>query len=334
MESAAHYAAVQRLIRRHRWSWQGRWIEVNGRPVHFVEQGQGPPVVLLHGFGGWSFCWRKNLQALAASGYRAIAPDLLGHGFSDKSAPDQVTLAGQVDLLRHLLPALGATPAVVVGNSMGGEIALRLALQAPDLVRAIAIANSTGHDRIEIPAQVLRWLRLPGAGLAAWALVHSRRFIGGRFVIPCYGDRSRLEPGTIEGYCLPFRLPGVARLFLQWLPRLDFGREAGNYGCVRQPVLILWGEADPWWPVDDARRFAAAMPQARLVTYPGAGHLPQEEVPEAFNRDLLAFLAEVPGYGTRLRMTTSHSPGPTVSTASTSSPYIAAERGTLREEGS
>ena len=293
MKGASHYAAVDRLVRRRRWSWFGRWIEVNGRPVHYVEQGEGPPVLLLHGFGGWSFSWRKNMGALAAAGYRAIAPDLLGYGFSDKSSPEHATLGAQVDLLRHLLPALGAAPAVVVGNSMGGEVALRLALRAPDLVRAVVIANATGHVRIELPDQVLRYLRLPGAGLVAGALVRSRRFIGGRFVEPCYGDRARLEPGTVEGYCLPFQLPGVPRLFLGLLPRFDFGADAGNYGRIRQPVLIIWGEADPWWPLDDARRFAAEIPGARLITYPGVGHLPQEEAADRFNCDLIAFLADL-----------------------------------------
>ena len=291
MKGASHYAAVDRLVRRRRWSWFGRWIEVNGRPVHYVEQGEGPPVLLLHGFGGWSFSWRKNMGALAAAGYRAIAPDLLGYGFSDKSSPEHATLGAQVDLLRHLLPALGAAPAVVVGNSMGGEVALRLALRAPDLVRAVLIANATGHVRIELPDQVLRYLRLPGAVLVAGALVRSRRFIGGRFVEPCYGDRARLEAGTVEGYCLPFQLPGVPRLFLGLLPRFDFGADAGNYGRIRQPVLIIWGEADPWWPLDDARRFAAEIPGARLITYPGVGHLPQEEAADRFNGDLIAFLA-------------------------------------------
>lgn len=293
MKGASHYAAVDRLVRRRRWPWFGRWIEVNGRPVHYVEQGEGPPVLLLHGFGGWSFSWRKNMGALAAAGYRAIAPDLLGYGFSDKSSPEHATLGAQVDLLRHLLPALGAAPAVVVGNSMGGEVALRLALRAPDLVRAVLIANATGHVRIELPDQVLRYLRLPGAVLVAGALVRSRRFIGGRFVEPCYGDRARLEPGTVEGYCLPFQLPGVPRLFLGLLPRFDFGADAGNYGRIRQPVLIIWGEADPWWPLDDARRFAAEIPGARLITYPGVGHLPQEEAADRFNGDLIAFLADL-----------------------------------------
>lgn len=293
---AAHYAAVQRLVRQRNWSWYGRWIEVDGRPVHFVEQGSGPPVVFLHGFGGWSFSWRKNLPTLAAAGYRAIAPDLMGYGFSDKSSGAQATLAAQVDLLRHLLPALGAAPAVVVGNSMGGEIALRLALRAPELVRAVVIANATGYVSIDLPRHLLRLLALPGAGLFGWLLVRSRRFIAGRFVTPCYCDRARLEPGTVEGYCLPLRLPGVARFYLDWLPRLDFGTEAGRYGEIRQPALVIWGEADPWWPLEDARRFCADLPDARLITYPGVGHLPQEEAPERFNQDLLAFLAALPSW--------------------------------------
>jgi pimeloyl-ACP methyl ester carboxylesterase len=145
--------------------------------VHYVEAGSGQPVRLLHGFLEWSDTWRHNLPALAGSG-RIIAPDLRGFGLTERGPRRGDALGDQVKLVKGLMDALGVEQAVRSGHSMGGEVALRFALEHPGRVRALVLVDASGYVR-RTPHPVERWLPgVPGAAaLFLRGMVLNRRFV-------------------------------------------------------------------------------------------------------------------------------------------------------------
>jgi pimeloyl-ACP methyl ester carboxylesterase len=264
---------------------RGRVVEVDGVEVHYEEAGAGPALLFLHGLGASGFAFRKNVPELAGR-FRVIAPDLPGFGFSGRDAPD-LSMTALAGYAAGLLDALGVDRVSVVGHSMGGDIALRLALAEPARVeRLVLVAPATdGVMRrgallaplygplLPVWAAALRVL--PGA--RRWWLSHA-----------CY-DSSYLTEDVLAGYAAP----GMVRGHVAALRRLlrDRGKD-GPYdpSVIKAPVLIVWGEADRILGAASGRRLAGRVPGAEFLVVEGAGHWLPEEQPQRFNEILLSFL--------------------------------------------
>lgn len=249
-------------------------------------------MILLHGFMAWSYTWRHNLPVLAEHS-RVLALDLRGFGLSERNPQRGHSLCDQADLLLRFLDRLGIDQAVLCGNSMGGEIALRFALRYPNRVRALVLAAASGYvQRQQRPVE--RWLmRLPLVwSLWARAVVMNRGFVG-RTLRAAYQLPEKVAEVDVDAYLLPARIPGSPATFGAMIRDMDFGHFAGRWSDVTHPSLLIWGEQDPWVPLEHGRRLAAAMPNAELVVLPNCGHLPHEEYPEAFNRAVSHFLQGV-----------------------------------------
>lgn len=292
MSQARHQQAIERLVRARNWQWYGDWLEVGGRPVHYLVRGEGPPVVLVHGVLAWSYTWRKNLGAIAGAGYRVLAPDLLGHGFSDRTRGLGYTLDHQTEMLAGFLRTLAGRPAILVGHSMGGDIALRLAVRYPELLQALVLVSAAGYLQGGVSANLLRALRLPGAAAFTRLALFTRRFTRKQLEYT-YGNPGLISVGDVLGYLLPSRVPGTARALIDMARQLEFGREIPRYRDIVLPSLVIWGARDRVVPVEHAHRFAQELAGSRLSVYPGAGHVPPEEEPERFNREILEFLGQV-----------------------------------------
>ena len=282
--------------------WPHKFAETNGIRLHYVEAGppDGRLVILLHGFPEFWWGWRRQLPALAAAGFRAVAPDLPGYNLSDKPrglAP--YGLDALTDVLAGLLDGLGPGPHPVVGHDWGGAVAWWGALRFPERIARLAISN-VPHPAVlraalrNDPAQRRRsryiaYFQLP--------FLPERKLRAGDFAPLRAIFRRTSRPGTfstadLDRYAAAFARPRALTGALNWY-RAALWRPPRRppHRVVEPPTLILWGEDD----LALGRELAAAsVPRCRaaeLVYLPGAGHWAQHEAADEVNRRLLAFLA-------------------------------------------
>jgi pimeloyl-ACP methyl ester carboxylesterase len=288
--------------------WTHRTVHAGGTRFHLVEAGEGPLVLLLHGFPQFWWTWRRQLASLPAAGFRAVAVDLRGYGGSDKPPRgyDLPTLAADAT---GLIRALGETGAIVVGHDWGGLLAWTMAVLDAKSVRRL-VAVSAPHP-----------VRMRGAllGDPFGQLKASRHAFG--YQLPFLPERrltrkdgakvGRLleewsRPGwpdeeAARTYREAFRIPTVAhcaleyhRWFLRSQVRPDGRRFAKAMRAeVEAPTLQLHGALDRCVlprTAQGSSRYVAAPYRWRLM--PGAGHFPHEERPEAFDTELLGWLAD------------------------------------------
>jgi pimeloyl-ACP methyl ester carboxylesterase len=263
------------------------WVEEAG-PV------DGIPVVLIHGFGGWSWSWRATLPALAAAGYRAVAVDLANFGLSDKSWDLDPRHAAQADLVAAVMDVRGISRATLVGHSMGGNVVAWCAARHADwLDGAVFVDAATGPAAGGGPAFVGSLVRLPNV----------RRI--GQLVLRSQLDEARMADILRSGYADPARVTtddvsGYAGLLqtVDWdLGLLAILRDSGDSALpspigdiLRVPTVIIWGRDDPWIPLASGEALRDEVPGAEWRVIENAGHLPMEEQPAAFNDVLLTWL--------------------------------------------
>jgi pimeloyl-ACP methyl ester carboxylesterase len=263
----------------------------SGLRVRVVECGaaDAPPVVLLSGWGGSVYLYRKNLAPLADAGLRAIAVDLKGQGLSDKPAdPAEYTTASMTAHALEILDALGLARTRLVGQSMAGGIAARVALAAPERVERLVAIGAVGFGPVPLSVP----LRPLPNGVLAFLSPVTPRWTFWVALRRAYGSLARPTARDVEEYYAPTSDPNfIKALFLllhefNW--RLLTPEECAR---LRLPVLLIFGTEDHVVLPTHAERLAARLPDARLVMVPGAGHVTNEEAPDVVNRALVKFLA-------------------------------------------
>ena len=228
-------------------------LKVGDDNIFLRKAGKGPPVLLLHGGACDSADWVETMVPLSGS-YTFYAPDLVGYGQSDRNR-DGYYLSDFTDSTKGLIEALGLdSPLVIVGHSLGGRVALDIALNHPDKVRKLALIDTTGFSRLA------RW----GSFLGTMAYL-IRRLLGRPQPYP----RFMMEDGAVPDWVCLDRLPEL-----------------------KMPTLILWNRRDPYYTVKGALRAKELMPQAQLEIMPRYGHAPHRTERDSFNKLLAAFLAK------------------------------------------
>lgn len=275
----------------------GTLVEVDGTRA-WVEEASppdGPPVVLVHGFGGSAWSWRETVPALADAGYRVVALDLANFGLSDKSWDRDTSHARQADLVAGVLDLLGIESATVVGHSMGADVLAWLAVRHPGRVdRAVLVDAATGPAAGGGgggPLGGLLWL--PNvrqiAKLVIRAQVDADRLAG--VLRSAYADPSRVTPEALAGYLAPLQTADWDDALLANIRDGGAGALPAPIGeILRVPTLVVWGREDGWIPLADGEALRAALPAAEWRIIDDAGHLPMEEQPADFNATLLAWL--------------------------------------------
>jgi len=272
-----------------------KFVEIHGHEVGYRRAGSGSAIVFIHGMAGSSHTWREVMPALAAQN-DVIAPDLMGHGESAKPMGDY-SLGAFASGLRDLLAVLEVPRATVVGQSLGGGVAMQLAYQHPELVERLVLVSSGGLGR-EV-SWMLRLLTLPGA----------------EYLMPLLFPRFVKDSGDAVSsrlHRLGLRLPNVAEMwrayasltgapdrqaFIRTLRAVvDTGGQSVSaidrlYLAESVPTLIIWGDADPIIPVEHAHAAHVAMPGSRLEIFEGVGHFPHVEEPKRFTEVLLDFMS-------------------------------------------
>ena len=265
-----------------------RFIDVAGLQVHYRDEGEGPPLVLLHGTGASLHTWDAWAEALR-SRFRVIRMDLPGFGITGPNREDDYRIESYVAFLDAFRGKLGLDGFALAGNSLGGQIAWSYAVAHPEQVRALVLLDPVGY-RIDRPALVFRLARTPGL---SWLMTKlDPGPITEKTLRDCYGDPSKITPALVERYSRLALREGNRRAFVARVARRAEDRSA-DIAKVRAPTLILWGAQDRLIPVAHAERFAHAIPGTRLIVYDGVGHVPMEEIGERSAADAGAFVSAV-----------------------------------------
>ena len=259
-----------------------RFLGVTGYQVAFVDQGQGSPMVFVHGNPCWSRVFRKQIEAFQHR-HRIVAPDLLGFGAS-AGPPRGAGFVEQAEMVEALLLQIDAREVCLVVHDWGGPIGLRWAIRHPERVAALVLVNTTVAPDFIPP---LYWRPLASELLA----VRANAFALG---LPL-AMRAARRPREWALHRRHFRDEAARRAVLR-LERLDGFREvvsevAANVGDLPCPTLILWGEPDPYFRRKDRVRLVRSFPSARRVVSPKAGHFPMADRSADFNRHLDDFLS-------------------------------------------
>lgn len=271
-----------------------QYVTVHGHRRAFVRKGNGPVLLLLHGLACDHTTWSTVIDELAQD-FTVIAPDLLGHGLSDKPRADY-TLGGFANGMRDLLTVLGIDKVTVVGHSFGGGIAMQFAYQFPERCERLVLVSSGGLGEEVHP--LLRAATLPGSEFVLPLLAHPR-VIDVASVIPRalgrIGLRTRVDLEEMARGYQSLANAEARSAFIHTLRAvIDPTGQRINasdrlYLASKMPSLLVWGRRDRIIPVEHAQPAHNAMPGSRLELFDDAGHFPHLDDPLRFVRTLQEF---------------------------------------------
>jgi len=273
-----------------------RTVAIDGVNWRYWFAGSGPPLVLIHGFMGYAYSWRFNLEPLS-NRFSVYAFDLPGCGFSQRTNSDECSLTGDAERVLRFMEHLAIEDADLVGSSSGGGLAMVLAALAARreqlrrirrLVLVSPINPWSSHGKV--------LTRLLASTLGGMYVVHVQprmRIISKRYFTALYGDPKRIAPGAFEAYAAGMEPAGsfehLVRILRSWRDDLaavsDSLREISGL-----PILLLWGSRDRAVFPSSIHQLQRYLRNSALVMFQGAGHMPYEEVPDEFNRVLCDFL--------------------------------------------
>jgi pimeloyl-ACP methyl ester carboxylesterase len=277
------------------WREHQRWIDVAERAVNVIELGEGPCVLFIHGLSGSWQNWLENIPEIARD-HRVVAVDLPGFGHSSMPR-ERITMTRYAAIVDELMGVLGVERATLVGNSMGGFVALDIALQHPQRVDRLVLVSAAGlsvehmrNDRAMVALRRLERLITGYNGLIASRADNVSRRAGlRRQVLRLVAAHPHLLPAPLVSEQLKASgKPG----FLDAVEALTTYPIRSRLPEIECPTLVVWGALDRLVPVADAERFLRGISGSRAVIYEDTGHVPMLERPERFNADLRAFLEE------------------------------------------
>ena len=272
-----------------------RYVDVGTVKTRYWDEGQGSPLVLVHGFGDSVSTWSRVIGPLAEH-HRVVALDVLGAGRTDKPK-EAMPFSRLARFVHDFMDALEIERANVLGQSMGGAIVLDLAIQWPEKVDKLVLVDSAGLGR-EMSID-LRVCTLPVLG---WFLTRTSRRQTGSFLRKTVYDPSLISEAMVESFCELGTLPGAHAAMLSWLRNnADFGgwREdvvrpvVDKLGSITAPTLIFWGRQDRIIPVAHSAVAERGIRGARLHIFDPCGHVPQLEWPEEFGSLVIDFLSKL-----------------------------------------
>lgn len=261
-----------------------RQVEVFGQKINYLEAGSGPPVVLLHGLGGDTTNWALTVPALAAR-FHVYVPDQIGFGQSDKPLLNY-RVATLVEFLDGFYRKVGLTRASVVGNSLGGWVAMAFALAHPEKVDRLVLVDAAGYSPERTagvkPTRELMLLLNPSTAAGLKALMrdyifYNKELITDQVIEQQFAAKLRKNDGYTINQFIESMLRGED--FLD-----------GQLGAIKAPTLVLWGREDKLTPLAMGQAMAADIPGAETVILDRCGHVPQIECAAPFVAALSKFL--------------------------------------------
>jgi pimeloyl-ACP methyl ester carboxylesterase len=276
------------------WTWQGHKIE-------YTVRGKGKPLLLIHGFGASIGHWRKNIPVLAEAGYRVFAIDLLGFGGSDKALLDY-SLEVWTQQIKDFWQEHIQEPTVFIGNSIGGLISLQAIAEYPEIAAGGVLINCAGGlnhrpDELNLPLRVImgaftKIVSSPVTGKFIFDRIRQKKRIRNT-LYQVYRDRQAVTEDLVELLYQPSCDPGAQQVFASVLTAPAGATPKELLPKMQHPLLILWGEEDPWTPIKGAKIYqdlAATNSNVEFYSIPKAGHCPHDEKPEIVNDLIIQWL--------------------------------------------
>ncbi|KAI9075768.1 hypothetical protein K1719_042254 [Acacia pycnantha] len=281
------------------WNWRGYSVRYQ------YSGNNGPALVLVHGFGANSDHWRKNIPVLAKS-HRVYSIDLIGYGYSDKPNPRQIrddsfyTFETWAAQLNEFCVDVVKDEAFFVCNSIGGVVGLQAAIMEPQTCRGIILLNLSlrmlhikkqpwyGRPFIRTFQRLLRDTAVGKLFFNAVATKESVRSI----LCQCYHDTSKVTDELVQIILKPGLQPGAAEVFLEFICYSGGPLPEELLPQVKCPVLVAWGDKDPWEPIEIGRNFQDFDSVEDFIVLPNVGHCPQDEAPHVVNPLVESFVAK------------------------------------------
>jgi pimeloyl-ACP methyl ester carboxylesterase len=271
---------------------RSRFIEIEGVRVHYQEAGavDAPPLLLVHGFTASNFVWKDVLLPIAESGFRVIALDLVGSGFSGKPRQGEYTIEAQALMVISLMDNLGIETATLVGNSYGGAVAATCALDYPERVERLVLVDAVINDYAK-QRPLLRLAASPLIGdVVSPLMLSSRKLVHSRMrKVYATENRHLFDEQRMTAHHRPLLAASAQRAALMTLRRWRARRIEEEAHRIKQPSLLIWGADDPEIPLAHGRRLFERMPNSRLIVFRSCGHMPMEEYPREFTEVLTDF---------------------------------------------
>jgi pimeloyl-ACP methyl ester carboxylesterase len=279
------------------------FLDINGTQVHVVTETYSGPaaenvpvIILMHGFGASTFSWRDVMTPLSAAG-DVVAYDRPAFGFTDRptswDAENPYSFAGNFELLTGLILEVASDREVVlVGHSAGGQLAAEYARLNPELVQRLILVDPAIYTTGGGPSW-LSWLYdIPQIDRLGPFLVQGVATNGLDLLEESYYDKSQLTPEVYAGYQAPLQVVGWERAFWEFTTAPRDNQLVDNLTSITQPTLLITGEFDTVVPTADTQKLATVITDNKLVIIANTAHLPQEEAPEVFSAEVLAWLTE------------------------------------------
>ena len=263
----------------------GRTVKLSqGYELHYLEHGSGPPVVFVHGSGPGVSAYSNffpNYRQIAAAGYRALLPDMVGFGWSSKPTGLDYTLDLFTSTLLEFLDRLEISRCVLVGNSLGGAISLKVAIDHPQRVERLVVMGPGGLESRET------YFKMPGIQKMV------SQFVGAGF--DREGLRRLLEllaydPKTVTDELVEQRLNILKTQPKDVLARMSIPDLTAELGKLRCPLLGFWGIEDQFCPASGYEKILRAVADSRFIMYARCGHWAMIERAQDFNKNVIEFL--------------------------------------------
>ena len=265
--------------------------EIGSSFVSYIDEGEGTPVVLVHGIPTWGYSWHGLLPSLAER-HRVLVPDLIGFGFSDKRDRFDRSIAAQAEMIDAWMDKLGVDRAAIVAHDIGGGVALRLATLFAQRVERLCLMNTVCYD--SWPIELMLQLGHPEADRklsAASVITLLHQALKQGFA---HSPQSEL----LEGLLAPYRTEVGKISLIRNASALNTNlttEVSRSLADITAPTLILWGEDDTFQLVKYGERLAWDIPRARLIRIADARHFVMLDQPQQVTEHLLTFLAEETG---------------------------------------
>lgn len=257
--------------------------------VAYTDVGAGAPVILLHGIPTWSYLYHDVIPLLEPH-FRVIAPDFLGHGFSDRRDCFDRSLRAQTDMIVRFMDALELETATVIGHDTGGGVALIMGIERPERLDRLVLTNVVAYDSWPIDDMI----DLGNPQLRAKSPAEIAEFVASGLPDGLY-NAERLTPAFRKNIVAPYSDEDGKISLIRNASALNTNHTTmlvERHGEIVAPTLVLWGVHDPWQTIADGVRLADEIPNASLVRLENASHWLQQDAPADFAEAIIAFMAD------------------------------------------
>ncbi len=284
---------------RFQYPFKSNYESIDGVRIHYVDEGSGPPILMVHGQPTWSYLYRKIIPPLVAAGYRCVAPDLMGFGLSDKPTDESAyTLPRHVELVTGLVEKLELKGITTIGQDWGGPISLRYAIDHQDNVRSLVILNTLVRTT---PVPLLFTLVFRNGGFSSF-LIRKMDLFRKMAFRRGWPFRRPLEAGVMEQYKMPHPT-AASRAGIGAFPKMIPGNDRHpNAAYISEidsvlrtwdvPVLVMFSDGDIAFKPEEGQRIASMVPNGRFHPVRNEGHYLQEDADEEIANSTVTILRD------------------------------------------